>query len=55
MIAAGVNPKALGVYMGHASVTITLDRYRHRMPGNEAEAARLLHDYLTAETAREAA
>ncbi len=27
MIAAGVNAKALSVYMGHASVTITLDRY----------------------------
>jgi len=29
MIAAGVNAKALSVYMGHASVTITLDRYGH--------------------------
>jgi len=35
MIAAGVNAKALAVYMGHASVTITLDRYGHLMPGNE--------------------
>ncbi len=26
MIAAGVNAKALSVYMGHSSVTITLDR-----------------------------
>jgi integrase len=28
MIAAGVNAKALATYMGHASVTITLDRAR---------------------------
>src|SRR5439155_16508538 len=39
MIAAGVNAKALATYMGHASVTITYDRYGHLMPGNEAEAA----------------
>jgi integrase len=47
MIAAGVNPKALSTYMGHASITITLDRYGHLMPGNEAEAAGLLDAYLT--------
>jgi integrase len=35
MIAAGVNAKALSTYMGHASVTITFDRYGHLMPGNE--------------------
>jgi integrase len=46
MIAAGVNAKALSVYMGHASVTITLDRYGHLMPGNEDEAAALLDAYL---------
>ena len=40
MIAAGVNAKALATYMGHASVTITYDRYGHLMPGNEDEAAR---------------
>lgn len=38
MIAAGVNAKALPAYLGHASVTITLDRYGHLMPGNEVEA-----------------
>jgi integrase len=46
MIAAGVNAKALSSYMGHASVTITYDRYGHLMLGNEDEAARLLDDYL---------
>ena len=39
MIAAGVNAKALSTYIGHASITITLDRYGHLMPGSEAEAA----------------
>ena len=39
MIAAGVNAKALSTYMGHSSITITLDRYGHLMPGNEEEAA----------------
>jgi hypothetical protein len=27
MIAAGVNAKALSTYMGHSSITVTLDRY----------------------------
>jgi integrase len=46
MIGAGVNAKALSTYMGHASITITLDRYGHLMPGNEEEAADLLDTYL---------
>ena len=44
--AAGVNAKALSTYMGHASVTISFDRYGHLMPGNEEEAAGLLDAYL---------
>jgi integrase len=47
MIAAGINPKALQTYMGHASITITLDRYGHLLPGNEHHAAHLLDTYLT--------
>jgi hypothetical protein len=39
MIAAGVNAKTLSTYKGHANISITLDRYGHLMPGNEAEAA----------------
>lgn len=46
MIAAGVNAKALATFMGHANISITLDRYGHLMPGSEAEAARLLDAYL---------
>jgi integrase len=46
MIAAGVNPKALQHLMGHANISITLDRYGHLMPGSEAEAADLLDAYL---------
>ena len=46
MIAAGVNLKALQTFMGHASITITLDRYGHLLPGPEAEAAELLDRYV---------
>jgi integrase len=46
MIGAGVNAKALATYMGHASISITLDRYGHLMPGNEEEATSLLDRYL---------
>jgi integrase len=49
MIAAGVNAKALSTYMGHANIKITLDRYGHLMPGNEAEARALLDAYLERE------
>ena len=46
LIAAGVNLKALATYMGHASITITLDRYGHLFSGNEEEAAALVDAYL---------
>jgi integrase len=46
MIAASVNAKALSTYMGHANISITLDRYGHLMPGNEDEAATMLDAYL---------
>lgn len=46
MIAAGVNAKALAAFMGHASITMTLDRYGHLFPGSEDEAAGLLDAYL---------
>jgi integrase len=45
MIASGVNAKALGTYMGHATIGVTLDRYGHLMPGNESEAAGMLDAY----------
>ena len=56
MIAAGVNPKALQTFMGHSSITVTLDRYGHRFPGSEEQAAVLLDAYLAEahERAREA-
>jgi integrase len=53
-IGAGVNLKALSSYLGHASITITLDRYGHLMPGNEDEAVDLVDAYLLrATTARQ--
>jgi hypothetical protein len=52
MIAAGVNAKALSTFMGHATISITLDRYGHLMPGSEAEAANLLDAYLAARRKR---
>ena len=42
MIGVGVNAKALLTYVGHASVTLTLDRYGHLFPGNEEAGAGLL-------------
>ncbi len=48
MIASGANPKELSTYLGHASITITLDRYGHLMPGNEADGAERLDRFLAA-------
>jgi integrase len=50
MIAAGVNAKALSSYMGHSSITVTMDRYGHLMPGNEPEAGHMLTAYLQQHT-----
>ena len=55
MIRAGVNVKALATYMGHASISITLDRYGHLLPGNEAEAAELLDALLEQDWSRSSA
>jgi integrase len=49
MIAAGVNAKALQVFMGHSSIQVTYDLYGHLMPGSEDEAAALLEAYLNAQ------
>lgn len=46
MIAAGVNLKALSEFLGHASITTTIDRYGHLLPGSLSEAATLLDAYL---------
>jgi integrase len=45
-IAAGLNAKTLSTYLGHATITITLDRYGHLLPGSEVEARALLDAYL---------
>jgi integrase len=49
-IAAGANVKALSTYMGHSSITVTLDRYGHLFPGNELEFAGLLEAFLLGAT-----
>ncbi len=53
MIAVEVNAKALQTFMGHANISITLDRYGHLMPGSETEGARLLDAYLSAQRERD--
>jgi hypothetical protein len=41
-----MNAKALASFVGHSSVTITLDRYGHLMPRSEDDEAGLLDAYL---------
>lgn len=54
MIAAGVNPKAVSTFMGHANIAITFDLYGHLMPGSEGEAAGALELYLAEQVVRAA-
>jgi hypothetical protein len=35
--------------MGHSTITETMDRYGHLMPGNESEAAGPMDHYLSME------
>lgn len=45
MADAGLPLERIGDYVGHAS-TYMVDRYRHLLEGHEAEAARMLDEYL---------
>jgi integrase len=45
-IAAGVNIGTVSAALGHASVTITWDRYHHLMPGTMDQAAELIQAYV---------
>jgi integrase len=44
--AAGVNIGTVSAALGHASVTITWDRYHHLMPGTMDHAAELIQAYV---------
>jgi integrase len=46
MIASSTRAEDLKKFMGHASITVTVDRYGHLMPGAEQEAASKLDAYL---------
>jgi site-specific recombinase XerD len=46
LIAAGANIKVVQKVMGHATITMTLDKYAHLMPGGLDEAAQSADAYL---------
>ncbi|HTW42902.1 MAG TPA: site-specific integrase [Solirubrobacteraceae bacterium] len=45
MLDAGITIDKVSKLMGHASITITIDRYGHLLPAGEADAIRLLDTY----------
>jgi hypothetical protein len=52
MADAGLLLERIGEYVGHGS-SYMVDRYRHLLQGHEAEAARMMDDYLArADTTR---
>lgn len=46
LIDAGVNPKAIQEFMGHATIEETFSRYGHLMPGARNQARVLLDAYM---------
>lgn len=48
LIDAGVNPKAIQEFMGHATIEETFSRYGHLMPGARDQAHELVDAYMTA-------
>jgi len=48
LIDAGVNPKAIQEFMGHATIEETFSRYGHLMPGARDQARELVDAYLAA-------
>ena len=48
-IQAGAHPKALQLRMGHSSITVTLDRYGHLMPGADEALADSIDDLIAAQ------
>jgi hypothetical protein len=46
LIAAGVKPKAIQEFMGHATIEETFSRYGHLMPGARDQARALVDAYL---------
>jgi integrase len=45
MLDAGIPIEKVSKFIGHASITITIDRYGHLLPGGETEALALLDSY----------
>jgi len=48
MLAAGTSMNALKQYMGHRSITVTIDRYGYLVEGTEAADASRLDKLLSA-------
>ena len=46
LIDAGVNPKAVQTYLGHANIQITFDTYGHLMPGSHDQVRERMDAYL---------
>lgn len=46
LIASGANAKVIQTVMGHATISMTFDRYGHLMPGGLEEAAAAANAYL---------
>jgi integrase len=46
LIAAGLDAKRLSVYMGHADIRVTYNRYGHLMPGSAEQDAEALGAFL---------
>jgi integrase len=46
LIEAGVSAKKVSTYMGHANISITLDRYSHLFERNERDTLELVDAFI---------
>ena len=47
LFSQGVHPKYVQELLGHANISITLDRYSHVIPGMSDHTARAMEDALS--------
>jgi integrase len=47
LLGSNINPKIVSEMLGHSSIAITLDTYRHVLPTMQDHAAKALEDALS--------
>ena len=49
LLAKGIHPKIVQERLGHSSITVTLDKYSHLVPGLQQAASNIINDVFEIE------